>query len=667
MATGRPLTTRLADTLRNPLAVAALLTGLLVLGTAVLGPVIWGEAAETNDFTSLDQPASAEHLFGTDKLGRDILARVLVAARLSIGLAVAATAIGMVLGVLLGSVASMAGRRLSRFLAMMIGIAVAFPGLLLALFFAVIFGVGPRGAVLALGFAMAPGFARLTQTLAASVTSQDYVSAARTLGVSRVRILTRHVLPNLAEPLIVNGTVAAGSALLAFAGLSYLGLGVQSPAYDWGRMLSEGLNSIYTNPSAALGPALAIVISGLAFNFGGEFAAQVVGGRSRVHRAVPALAGPAAVAAAGGRPASDAGEGDAVVAADPERDPDAAVATATADADPGATDATDVTATADAVLSVRDLQVRIPTADGLIRPVRGVDLDLAPGEAVGVLGESGSGKSLTALAISRLTHDPVRVDAQRLRFDGLDLRGRLGAIERTRLGTSLSMVFQDPMSSLNPTMRAGDQLAEVATEHQGSSWRDARARAVERLRAVRMSAAERRSRQLPHELSGGMRQRVMIAMGLMGDPRLIIADEPTTALDVTVQQQVLEVIQSTRERTGAALLLISHDISVVSSVCDRVLVMYAGRVVEDLPVADLERARHPYTRALVEAVPTMQTPRDERLSSIPGRPPDPAALPTGCPFAPRCPRADTTCTIEPPLVRHAAGAVACHHPVEETS
>lgn len=229
MATGRPLTTRLADTLRNPLAVAALLTGLLVLGTAVLGPVIWGEAAETNDFTSLDQPASAEHLFGTDKLGRDILARVLVAARLSIGLAVAATAIGMVLGVLLGSVASMAGRRLSRFLAMMIGIAVAFPGLLLALFFAVIFGVGPRGAVLALGFAMAPGFARLTQTLAASVTSQDYVSAARTLGVSRVRILTRHVLPNLAEPLIVNGTVAAGSALLAFAGLSYLGLGVQSP------------------------------------------------------------------------------------------------------------------------------------------------------------------------------------------------------------------------------------------------------------------------------------------------------------------------------------------------------------------------------------------------------------------------------------------------------
>ncbi|WP_298887849.1 dipeptide/oligopeptide/nickel ABC transporter permease/ATP-binding protein [uncultured Serinicoccus sp.] len=619
----------MSDTLRNPLAVAALLAGTLVLGTALLGPVIWGEAAETNDFTSLDQPASAAHPFGTDKLGRDILARVLVAARLSIGLAVAATAIGMVLGVLVGAVASMSGRRLRRFLAMMIGIAVAFPGLLLALFFAVIFGVGPRGAVLALGFAMAPGFARLTQTLAASVTSQDYVSAARALGVSRVRILVRHVLPNLAEPLIVNGTVAAGSALLAFAGLSYLGLGVQPPAYDWGRMLSEGLNSIYTNPSAALGPALAIVVSGLAFNFAGEFAAQTVGGRARVHRKVPAHV------------PADAGP---------------RLSTSSDDA-PGT------------VLSVRDLTVRIPTADGLIRPVRGVDLDLAPGEAVGVLGESGSGKSLTALAISRLTHDPVRVDAQRLTFDGMDLRGRLGATERTRLGTSLSMVFQDPMSSLNPTMRAGDQLAEVATEHQGSSWRDARARAVERLRAVRMSAAERRSRQLPHELSGGMRQRVMIAMGLMGDPRLIIADEPTTALDVTVQQQVLEVIQSTRERTGAALLLISHDISVVSSICDRVLVMYAGRVVEDLPVADLERARHPYTRALVEAVPTMQTPRDERLSSIPGRPPDPAALPTGCPFAPRCPRADTTCTIEPPLVRYAAGsgAVACHHPVEETS
>ncbi|KUG51691.1 peptide ABC transporter ATP-binding protein [Serinicoccus chungangensis] len=636
------------------MAVAALLAGALVLGTAVIGPVIWGEAAETNDFTSLDQPASAAHPFGTDKLGRDILARVLVAARLSIGLAVAATAIGMVLGVLVGAVASMSGRRLRRFLAMMIGIAVAFPGLLLALFFAVIFGVGPRGAVLALGFAMAPGFARLTQTLAASVTSQDYVSAARALGVSRVRILVRHVLPNLAEPLIVNGTVAAGSALLAFAGLSYLGLGVQPPAYDWGRMLSEGLNSIYTNPSAALGPALAIVVSGLAFNLAGEFAAQAVGGRARVHRKVPALTVPPVPPSTLGAVRDAGGTG-------PEVDPGAGVAP---DAGPGPSAASD-----DAhgtVLSVRDLQVRIPTADGMIRPVRGVDLDLAPGEAVGVLGESGSGKSLTALAIARLTHDPVRVDAGRLRFDGLDLRHRLGAAERTRLGTSLSMVFQDPMSSLNPTMRAGDQLAEVATEHQGTSWGPARARAVEQLRAVRLSAAERRARQLPYELSGGMRQRVMIAMGLMGDPRLIIADEPTTALDVTVQQQVLEVIQATRARTGAALLLISHDISVVSGVCDRVLVMYAGRVVEDLPVGALEQAHHPYTRALVEAVPTMETPREERLSSIPGRPPDPAALPTGCPFAPRCPRADRTCEIEPPLVRHGDRAVACHHPVEET-
>jgi oligopeptide/dipeptide ABC transporter ATP-binding protein len=561
---------------------------------------------------------------------------VLVAARLSIGLALSATLIGIVVGVLLGTLASLAGRRLSRAFAVFIGIAVAFPGLLLALFFAVIFGAGPSGAVLALGAAMAPGFARLTQTLSAAVVGRDFVSAAKVLGVSKTRVLGRHVVPNLAEPLIVNATLAAGACLLAVAGLSFLGLGVELPSYDWGRMLAEGLNAIYTNPMAALGPALAIVLSGLAFNLTGELGAQLVGrraadaGRHARSAAAAAQSGTGPGTATAQQPVVDAGE----------------------------------TGLTDAVLVVRNLRVSIPSAGGPIRPVRGLDLTLRPGEAVGIVGESGSGKSLTALSIAGLTHEPLLVDADQLLFDGLDLQTAVGRRARAHLGTSLSLVFQDPMSSLNPTMRVGDQLAEVATEHQKLGWRAARERAVERLRDVRIAAPGRRARQLPHEWSGGMRQRAMIGMGLMGEPKLLIADEPTTALDVTVQQQVLELLQATRERLGAALLLISHDLSVVSTVCDRVVVMYAGRVVEELASADLQRARHPYTRALLRTVPSMDTPRDEPLPTIAGRPPDPAALPTGCPFAPRCPRADDACRVEPALVPidGGPGRAACHHP-----
>jgi oligopeptide/dipeptide ABC transporter ATP-binding protein len=231
------------------------------------------------------------------------------------------------------------------------------------------------------------------------------------------------------------------------------------------------------------------------------------------------------------------------------------------------------------------------------------------------------------------------------------------------LGLSLAMVFQDPMTSLNPTHRIGRQLAEVAEQHQRLPRGHALARAVERLRAVHINEPERRARQYPHELSGGMRQRAMIGMGLMGNPALIIADEPTTALDVTVQAQVLALLQEIRTTDGVALLLISHDISVVRQVCDRVLVMYAGRIVEELPAADLASARHPYTRALLAAVPDLDTDRSKPLTVIPGRAADPAHLPAGCALAPRCPLADSTCAAaDPPLAADARGRhVACWH------
>jgi oligopeptide/dipeptide ABC transporter ATP-binding protein len=221
------------------------------------------------------------------------------------------------------------------------------------------------------------------------------------------------------------------------------------------------------------------------------------------------------------------------------------------------------------------------------------------------------------------------------------------------------------MTSFNPTKRIGTQLAEGAREHQGLTRRSAMARAIDRLHAVRIPEAERRARQYPHEFSGGMRQRAMIGMGLMGTPALIVADEPTTALDVTVQQQVLQLLETIRTEDDVAVLLISHDITVVAQVCDRVLVMYAGRIVEDLPAVDLATgARHPYTRALLAAVPDLETPLDEPLAVIPGRPVDPSAFPAGCAFAARCEFAQDQCKVEDPtLVSHGpAHQVACWSP-----
>jgi oligopeptide/dipeptide ABC transporter ATP-binding protein len=619
---------RWSRVVRTPVGIVGVGLLTLVLLLAVLAPILWGDKADAFDTDNLLAGPSAAHWLGTDNLGRDLFYRVLVATRLSLTLTLFAAALGTVVGLLLGTAPLLLGRRAGRSIATLVNLLVAFPGLLLVLFFAVIFGVGARGAVLAVGLAVAPGFARLCQTLVAGVAEREYVAAARIAGVGGFRILLRHVLPNVAEPLIVNATITAGGILLSFAGLSFLGLGVQSPSYDWGKLMQDGLAGIYVHPLAALAPGLMVILAGLAFNLTGEAIAGAFG--------VPAATGLGRVMPLGDLHV----ETEQTPAGELVRDEDA---------DP------------DLLLDVRDLRVTFPGADGPIRAVRGITFGIGTGEAVGVVGESGSGKSLTALAIAQLVEEPGRVDARHLAFCGTDL---LEGGNDKLLGTSLAVVFQDPMTSFNPTMRVGSQLAEVGRYHQGLDRKSAFARAVDRLRAVRIREPERGARQYPFEFSGGMRQRAMIGMGLMGSPRLIIADEPTTALDVTVQSQVLALLQDVRREEGAALLLISHDVSVVADVCDRVLVMYAGRIVEDLPTADLRTgARHPYTRALVAAVPDMTTDIEAPLATIPGHPVDPAEVPAGCAYADRCPLASALCREQDPALVAGPGRsrVACWH------
>lgn len=616
--------------LRSPTGLVALIT-LIGLGVlSLIAPMIWGKRAGEPDLTHLMEGGSAAHPFGTDHLGHDILARVLVATRPSLLLAALAVLVAALIGVPLGALPTVLGRRARRFVNALIDFSVAFPALLLAIFTAVVLGTGTTAVVLAIGIASAPAFARLTQTLAASVAGSDYVAAARLVGVRRFRLLWRHILPNVAEPIILNVTIAVGSALVAIAGLSFLGLGVQPPAYDWGRLLQDGVSRIYITPGAALGPAAAIVVAGLAFNGLGEALARAVGTRP-----TPA---PRRRHAGGPEVAAGRDSGAAVTGTRPAVKP---------------------------VLKVEGLVVRFPTPAGPITPVRGVSLSVAPGELVGIVGESGSGKSLTALSIAQLVATPGEVSAGRLEFQGRDLF-RLPERERRRLlGTSLAMIFQDPVTCLNPALRIGTQLAEVAEVHGGVRRREAIARAVDRLRRVRIASPDRRARQYPHELSGGMRQRTVIAMGLMGRPKLIIADEPTSALDVTVQQQILRLLRDVNADTGAAAILITHDIAVVTELCDRVLVMYAGRIVEDLSVdALVTGAAHPYTRALVASIPDMAAERDRPLATISGGPPGPHEFPAGCAFAARCPIATQRCEEARPELRSVGEGrhVACWYP-----
>ncbi|MGH7775866.1 MAG: ABC transporter ATP-binding protein, partial [Candidatus Dormibacterales bacterium] len=303
------------------------------------------------------------------------------------------------------------------------------------------------------------------------------------------------------------------------------------------------------------------------------------------------------------------------------------------------------------ILRVRDLETRFFTDDGVVGAVDQVSFDLAPGEALGIVGESGCGKSMTALSIMGLVPDPGRVTGGEVLYKGRDLL-RLAPHEMREIrGRDIAMVFQDPLSSLNPVLQTGFQVEEAMLAHETADRRGARRRTIELLGKVRIPAAASRVKDYPHQFSGGMRQRAMIAMSLANSPSVLIADEPTTALDVTVQAQILELLRDLNRELGTAIVMISHNLGVVAGICSRVLVMYAGRIVEEGPVERIfESPQHPYTWALLSSVPRVDADRRSRLRSIEGLPPDLINPPAGCRFHPRCPFALERCFREsPPL------------------
>jgi oligopeptide transport system ATP-binding protein len=316
-------------------------------------------------------------------------------------------------------------------------------------------------------------------------------------------------------------------------------------------------------------------------------------------------------------------------------------------------------------LEVADLSVTFTQRRASIAAVRRVTLNIAQGECVAVVGESGSGKTQLFMAAMGLLPKNASAEGSVV-FQGAELlRADRAALNHVR-GSKLAMIFQDPMTALTPHLRVGTQLAEVLVQHAALSWRDAWHSAARMLERVRISEASRRMNQYPHELSGGLRQRVMIAMSLLCAPSLVIADEPTASLDVTVQAQIMELLRAMRSEVGMALALISHDLGLVAGFADRILVMYAGRVVESAAAEHLfRRPRHPYTAELIRCMPRVSGPLPPRMATLPGQPPRPQESPPGCAFAPRCPRAEQRCRTErPALLMLGAGAAACHFPLD---
>ncbi len=308
-----------------------------------------------------------------------------------------------------------------------------------------------------------------------------------------------------------------------------------------------------------------------------------------------------------------------------------------------------------AVLSVRDLSIAFDTDEGRSLAVRGVSFDLAAHEILGIVGESGSGKSVTALSLLGMVPAPGSIQSGYVRFRDRDVTGMSQRELRSLRGNGISMIFQDPSASLNPVVRIGTQVAETVRVHQQLSWRESEAKAIELLRQVGIPDPEARMREYPFELSGGMRQRAMIAAALVNEPQIVVADEPTTALDVTIQAQILELLESLNAERGTAMILITHNMGVIGRLCSRALVMYAGRIVEEGPVDQLFSASaHPYTKGLLDSIPRLDRDRGQRLQSIKGQPPDPLQQHDGCPFAPRCAWAIDRCRVEAPTLSEVA-------------
>ena len=552
----------LRGTLRNPLGLAgAVILAVIVLAGA-FAPLLAPQGPTAASLNAVFAPPSTQHWLGGDSAGRDVFARLVFGARLSVGGALLATAVATGLGVPAGLIAGYYGRAFDATASWIANLVMALPAIVVLLALRVVIGSSIWSSMAVFGVLLAPAFYRLVRGTVARVRNDLYVDAARVAGLSDSRIIGRHIFGVVRGPIIIQAAMVAAISLLIEAGLEFLGLGDSLQA-SWGEMLNEGFTNIYQAQQLVLWPGLALGVTCAALALLASALRDALEGTERTARRRPARV---RGAAAGRRQ-------------DQEAAPEI----------PGA------------LLSVRGLSVGYPGRDGTVKEVvHGIDLEIRPGEVVGVVGESGSGKTQTALSILGLLPEGGRVTAGTVRFDG-EVLGDLST--RRRLGRQLAYIPQEPLSNLDPAFTVGSQLVEPLRVVGRMPASAARERALELLRSVGITDPVRVFKSYPHQISGGMAQRVLIAGAVSSNPSLLIADEPTTALDVTVQAEILDVLRSLQEQRTMAVLLVTHNFGVVADLCDRVYVMHEGTIVETNTTAGIYRApADPYTRDLLSHI-----------------------------------------------------------------
>lgn len=592
--------------LSRPLVVVCLVYLFLLVGVAILAPLLLPHIAseQAGDLLAVRQGPSSAHLLGTDTSGRDVLERLLVGTRVTLLGVAQALLVAVPLGVLLGIAAGYLGGRTDRAVSWCSDLVFSMPGIIIVLVVLSVFPQSMTAGMVTLGVLLVPGLMRVVRSATLPVKEELYIAAADVDGLSRFYIMTRHILPRVAGPIIVQVSLLAAVALMIQTGLAFLGLVAPAPQPSWGGMVGDGIQSIVLQPWLIWPPGMAIAVTILVLGLLGDAArdASAEGWSSpaqrRRHRAM-------ATAPALCEPREDGTE---------------------------------------ALLSVRGLTITFArTSTTPTRVVDNVSFEIRPGETVGLVGESGCGKTATASAVLGILPGTGRIASGQLWFRGDNLatlpEKSLARIRGRRIG----FVSQEPMVSLNPVFRIGWQLGEVVRRHQRCTRDQARTRVLELLRQVQLPDPKAVARSYPHELSGGMAQRVVIARALAGVPDLLIADEPTTALDVTVQAEILDLLRTIQSERQMAMLLVTHDWGVVADICDRAVVMYAGQIVEQ---GDLRRVfrrpLHPYTEALLASNPQNHIGNDT-LVTIAGNVPRPGEWPTGCHFHPRCGYATELC------------------------
>jgi len=581
---------------------------------------------------------SAQHWMGLDSANRDIFTRLLYGARWSLIIGLGATAIALVLGALIGAIAATSRRAFDEGVMRTLDVVMAFPGIALAAVLVAVFGGSIPVLVGAIAFLYMPSVARVVRANVLAQYGEDYVAAERVIGARTPHILLKHVAINCAAPILVFCTVMVADAIVFEASLSFIGAGVRPPDPSWGSVIADGRNMVLLGGWwATVFPGLLILITVLALNILAEGVSD-------------AWAAPAARPAI---PAQGRSDVDRLEAAAPGGGQIIEL--------PGLAEAAQRLAararprpTGVPVLHVSGLRIGFDGRHNDVDIVDGISFDVRPGEVLGLVGESGCGKSLTALTVMGLQPRGARISGT-VSFGGRDLLTMSKGARRKLMGHDIAMIYQDALSSLNPAMTIKSQLKQVVR-------RGGRRTPVELLELVGLDPARTLS-SYPHELSGGQRQRVLIAMALSREPKLIIADEPTTALDVTVQAQVIQLLLRLRAELGFALILVSHDLALVADVTDRVVVMYGGQIVETGETAQLVGApAHHYARGLLGSVLSLESGA-QRLTQIRGVVPSPADFPSGCRFADRCPMATEICRAERPvLTGDRAHSFACHHP-----